>query len=114
VLSRHDLTREEAAHEYATLGYVPIPIPEGRKGPSTNDWPRIAVEVALAGFQTVKEGNVGLRLGEAGGGLLDVDLDCAEAIAIAPAYLPATATIHGRASAKRSHWWYRADGACMR
>src|SRR5690606_32997876 len=40
--------------------------------------------------------NVGIRLGDPSGGLVDVDLDCAEAIALAPTFLPPTATF-GRA-----------------
>ncbi|MGH1349039.1 MAG: bifunctional DNA primase/polymerase [Nannocystales bacterium] len=49
--------------------------------------------------------NVGVRLGAPSGGLVDVDLDCDEAVALAPLYLPTTATF-GRASKPKSHWVY--------
>lgn len=50
--------------------------------------------------------NVGVRLGEPSGNLVDVDLDCDEACALAPQYLPPTLTF-GRPSKPRSHWLYR-------
>jgi bifunctional DNA primase/polymerase-like protein len=54
---------------------------------------------------------VGVVLGEASGGLADVDLDAPEAIALADAFLPATGATFGRASKPRSHRIFVADGA---
>ena len=53
--------------------------------------------------------NVGVRLGGPSGGLVDVDLDCQEAVHLAPHFLPPTATF-GRASKPRSHWLYICSG----
>jgi putative DNA primase/helicase len=53
--------------------------------------------------------NIGIGLGRVSGGLVDVDLDCAEAVAVAPAFLPPTCTF-GRASRWRSHWLYKVTG----
>jgi hypothetical protein len=50
--------------------------------------------------------NVGIVLGPSSQGLTDVDLDCVEAIAIAPYILPRTEAIFGRASKRASHWLY--------
>lgn len=50
--------------------------------------------------------NVGIRLGEPSGGLVDIDLDSLEAVALAHHFLPPTATF-GRASKLRSHWVYQ-------
>jgi len=50
--------------------------------------------------------NVGLLLGEPSGWLVDVDLDCEEAIELAEHYLPPTNAITGRDGSPRSHWWY--------
>ena len=50
-------------------------------------------------------------IGEPSGWLVDVDLDCPEAIALADEYLPPTHSITGRPSALRSHRWYIAVGA---
>src|SRR5439155_610100 len=48
-------------------------------------------------------------LGEPSGGLVDVDLDCEEAEALAGDFLPHTGMIHGRPGRERSHWWYRVE-----
>jgi hypothetical protein len=53
--------------------------------------------------------NVGVILGAASGGLVDVDLDCPEARAAAPLVLPPTDLIGGRESAPDSHWWYAVE-----
>ncbi len=49
--------------------------------------------------------NIGLLTGEPSGWLVDVDLDCPEAVKIAERFLPSTLT-SGRASNPDSHWWY--------
>jgi hypothetical protein len=54
--------------------------------------------------------NVGIILGECSDWLVDVDLDCPEAIDLAPALLPPTLTF-GREGARRSHWLYKSVGA---
>jgi DNA polymerase-1 len=54
--------------------------------------------------------NVGVLLGEPSGGLVDIDLDCEEAIRAAPLLLPATPMTWGRPRAGgRSHYGYRVD-----
>jgi hypothetical protein len=53
--------------------------------------------------------NIGVQLGAASGGLTDVDLDCAEAIALANDLLPATAAVFGRETKKGSHRLYKTD-----
>jgi hypothetical protein len=50
-----------------------------------------------------------VQLGQASGGLTDVDLDCPEAIAVARYLLPMTGAVFGRASKRSSHWLYRSD-----
>jgi len=46
-----------------------------------------------------------------GTGLVDVDLDAAGAVAVAPDLLPSTDLVHGRTARARSHYWYWAPGA---
>lgn len=53
--------------------------------------------------------NVGVRLGDVSGGLVDVDLDCAEALPLAPLFLPPTATF-GHEAKPKSHWLYICPG----
>lgn len=54
--------------------------------------------------------NIGIKVG-ASSSLVDVDLDCPEALAIAEHFLPKTGLVHGRPSAPRSHPWYRVTDA---
>lgn len=54
--------------------------------------------------------NVGALLGSASRWLTDIDCDCAEAIQLAPFYLPRT-WCFGRASTPRAHYLYFSDGA---
>lgn len=53
--------------------------------------------------------NIGIVLGDRSNGLTDIDLDCPEAIAIAPLFLPSTDWKFGRASARESHWVYQLE-----
>jgi hypothetical protein len=69
---------------------------------------RITERGAAAHFDGV--GNIGVILGEASGGLVDIDLDCSEAIELAPEHLPTTEAIFGRQGKPRSHWLYRVNG----
>jgi RecA-family ATPase len=54
--------------------------------------------------------NIGVILGEASGGLTDADLDCHEAVELAPKVLLETGAVFGRASKPRSHHLYRVAG----
>lgn len=99
----------EAAERYAARGWVPIPIPRGEKAPAFYRWQRVTRDRALERFVDA-ESNVGILLGAPSAGLVDIDLDCAEAVELAPLFLPATATF-GRASKPRSHWIYVAVGS---
>jgi hypothetical protein len=93
----------EMAEKYIARGWQPVPLPAKCKGPQRRNWQR-------GGF-TVEDfdpqGNIGLLLGDAGAGLVDVDIDCDEAIEAAPDFLPATGWRFGRESRPASHWVYR-------
>ncbi|MBN8597221.1 MAG: bifunctional DNA primase/polymerase [Planctomycetes bacterium] len=104
-------SRLEAAREYLGLGYMPLPVPRQAKGCVLDNWTSLRFSEAELPQYFSGEGNVGLALGEVSGWLVDVDLDCDEAIALAPKFLPATEAKTGRASAPNSHWWYIASGA---
>src|SRR5437016_5204104 len=58
-----------------------------------------------------KYGNVGVRLGASSGGLVDVDIDCPEALVLKDIYLPASGARFGRNSKPLSHWLYITPGA---
>ena len=92
---------------YIRLGWSPIPIPHKSKGPLGNEWQNLRITQANARqWFNGEPQNIGVLLGKASGGLVDVDLDCAEAIGAAPFFLPRTRTF-GRASKRRSHWLYK-------
>lgn len=92
------------AREYISNNWLPIPLkgkipanPDGRPMLNWTDFRPSDIENEFSGQAT----NIGIRTDT----LTDVDLDCPEAIALAPAILPKTATF-GRSSAPQSHWVY--------
>jgi hypothetical protein len=95
------------ALSYIARGWNPVPIPHRTKAPRGDGWQhrRITQETAPHYFNGAAS-NIGVQLGAASNGLTDVDLDCAETIAIAPYILPATKAIFGRASKRNSHRLY--------
>ncbi len=101
----------EAAREYVRRGWRVVPIPFRQKRPVLTGWEQLRLEEADLHQYFDQPANVGLILGEQSGGLVDIDLDCVEARAIASNYLPATPAKTGRATAPDSHWWYIAEGA---
>lgn len=90
---------------YRAQGWAPVRIPPLSKAPVDRDWP--AIEYGPEHF--APGDNIGVKLGEPSDDLVDVDLDCLEAVRLAPAFLPPTITF-GRASKPRSHWIYRSPG----
>lgn len=104
----------KAAREYIARGYAPIPVPARSKNPDRAGWQN--ERHTLDDVDRVFEvgGNVGLLLGERSNGLVDVDLDCDEAIAAASYFLPQTERWHGHASRRSSHAWYVTDEPSLR
>jgi hypothetical protein len=99
-----------AAGHYLRLRRIPVPIPRtgGCKAPVLDRWPdlRPSDEDLDTLFPSDQALNIGLLLGEPSGGLIDIDLDAPEAVAIGRLLLPPTGWISGRRSKPRSHWWY--------
>ena len=95
-----------AARDYLRAGYAPIPIPPGQKAPAFKNWLNLRLTEFDLPNAFKNASNLGLLLGPASGDLVDVDLDCPEARALADEYLPPTAAITGRPSSPRSHHWY--------
>src|SRR5437879_5513027 len=80
----------DAAREYQQRGWAVVPIPCGAKGPVLPNWPTLRLfEADMPAYFRNGE-NVGVILGSASGGLVDVDLDSFEAIALADFFLPQT------------------------
>jgi putative DNA primase/helicase len=91
----------DIAAGYAAQGWHIVRLAPGTKVPTHADWPDKPAQPA--DFSDAD--NIGVALGKRSANLVDVDLDCSEAVALAPAFLPPTATF-GRASKPRSHWLY--------
>jgi hypothetical protein len=100
--------RRKAAAFFLRSGRLPIPLPPQSKAPSLAGWTELrpTAEDLDDLFPAGTDGNVGLLLGAPSRGLVDVDLDCPEALTVAGALLPATGWVSGRDSRPRSHWWY--------
>lgn len=108
------MTTLKIALDYIERGWSPVPIPYKEKAPIIKGWPalRISAETAPDYFKD-QQGNIGVLMGDASNGLVDIDLDCPEAIRLAKHFLPPTATF-GRDSGPRAHWLYKCENAGQR
>lgn len=104
-------TSLEAAVAYTRRGWRVVPIAAGAKGPTLRGWPALRLEEHDLPTQFRNDSNIGLILGEPSGWLVDVDLDCDEAVELAGQYLPVTGAVSGREGRPGSHRWYIAEGA---
>jgi hypothetical protein len=98
----------QAARDYLAMGWQPIPVPLRSKNPNRTGWEDERWTLEDVPQKFFPHGNIGVLTGEASHGLIDLDLDCAEAVALAPAFLPPTGFKSGRASNPYSHYWYLA------
>lgn len=101
----------EAARNYVRRGWCVVPVPFKQKRPVIKGWEQLRLAESDLDVYFDQPANLGLILGEPSGGLVDVDLDCAEARELADKYLPATTAKTGREGSENSHWWYIAAGA---
>src|SRR5882672_6614540 len=105
-------TTLDTAADYFSRGWQPVPIGFQKKKPTVKEWQNLEVtEATLPKYFNSTKQNVGVQLGPRSKGLTDIDLDCAEAITLAPSYLPRTNSCFGRASKQRSHFLYYIDDA---
>jgi hypothetical protein len=109
-------TTPDAARDCIRRGFCPVPFPRGAKGPTVTGWTnwRFTEDDVLREFRP--DHNMGIRLGDDVGRLVCVDLDCPEALALAPDFLLPTPAVLGRPNRPASHWLYRvtADGGTGR
>ena len=100
---------QRAAHAILAKGWQPVRVKRGDKEPLDKGWQTRRFAEAEISREFV-DCNVGVLLGEASGGLVDVDCDTPEAAIIAAALLPATAC-YGRPGNPRSHYLFVSPGA---
>lgn len=100
-----------SAYDYVARGWSLVRLPSGQKAPRGRNWQKTAINAADAVERHFRgPTNIGVLLGTASGGLVDIDLDCPEACALADKILPPAAAVFGRASKPRSHRLYRVEG----
>lgn len=100
----------EVAGNFFKLGWMPLPVPFKSKNPSFTNWSQFSItESVLSKHFGAKPQNIGVLLGTPSRGLVDIDLDCAETVLLAPLLLPDTGSTFGRESKRRSHWLYYSD-----
>lgn len=100
-----------AAREYHRRGWAVVPIPARSKAPKAAGWDKRIFRADKLGRVFGAGDNIGVILGPRSAGLVDIDLDCSEVLALADLYLPATQAVFGRASKPRSHRVYDAPEA---
>jgi len=106
VTSLERITPLDAARDYTRRRWSVVPVPRGKKAPELRGWQNLRLTEEELPSRISADTNLGLLLGEPSGGLIDVDLDASEAIAVADFFLPKTPRVHGRLSKPRSHRWY--------
>jgi hypothetical protein len=104
------MTVLEIALTYIRRGWNPVPVEYRAKKPIGKAWQdRVITENTAPQFFNGAPMNIGVILGPTSQGLTDIDLDCAEAITLAPYILPRTAALFGRKSKRASHRLYTTD-----
>lgn len=78
----------DAAVTYLTRRWQPVPIPPKSKNPGFDEWQKFTCTPDEVAHHFNGAGNIGMLLGEPSGGLVDIDLDCPEAVFLAPRLLP--------------------------
>lgn len=106
----HYTSRLSAAQHYRELGLAVTPVLARSKQPLLKNWP----EAKIAGDELARRfadgaTNIGVILGAASGGLVDIDLDDPLCASLAQELLPETNAVFGRASKLASHRLYRCD-----
>lgn len=95
-----------AARRYLRWGWQVVPIPHREKAPRLKEWQKLRLEESDLHHYFHDGDCVGVLLGKPSKRLTDTDLDCLEAIFLAPNFLPETGRIFGHKSKPDSHYLY--------
>ena len=98
-----------AADTLIAEGWAVLPVPHGRKQAAVS-W----LDKTFSRDDFGPDDNIAGKCGEPSGWKIDIDLDHALAVKIAPSFLPPTKLIHGRPGKLTSHYWYHCVGAKTR
>lgn len=109
--SRGKLNSVSVARSWLKLGILPVPLYPGSKRPrGGKEWNALRVEHDTVPHFFKSGDNVGGLWGEPSNWIVDVDLDCPEAVELAVHLLPET-FVYGRRNRPASHYLYRCEGA---
>ena len=100
------------AFHYLDQGYSPIPVKYQTKKPLLKDWNQgglITQDNVEKHFSDDK--NIGIVLGQASNGLVDIDIDAEDVLDLAQDFLPSTDMRFGRESRRGSHWIFKVPDA---
>ena len=108
----NNIYTQERVSEYVNLGFAPIPVQFKSKAPVNNGWPELRISHDnLDKYFNGHPSNIGILTGEPSKGLVDVDIDAANALRFAQWFLPPTDCIFGHELKPKSHWVYRVPDA---
>src|SRR5882672_7304701 len=106
------LTPLQIAESILARNWNPVPVRYKSKIPIGDVWQKLIItRDNIATHFNGTRMNVGFQLGRNSKGLTDIDLDCDEAIELAPHFLPKTPAYFGRRSKPNSHLLYTIDDA---
>lgn len=94
------MTTRDWAQRYIDAGYQVVPLKPRTKEPYAEGW----LKLVFQPDDFDPNDNIGLR---SVNGLVAIDLDSVEAVAVADDFLPPTEMVYGRPSKLRSKRWYR-------
>ena len=97
---------ENVIEVYIGAGWTPCPVKTRAKQPVYPGWPQTDRSEALNLFEANPGCNIGIVLGDASNGIVDLDLDDMVAVKVAPTIMPDTGVRFGRASKTTSHYIY--------
>jgi len=107
--SRHDVLH--SARKYIRRHWKVVPIRPNKKVPRRKEWQNERIKESEISDYFREGDNIGILWGKPSHWVIDVDLDCNEAVALAPSFLPETGRVYGRESRQSSHYVYESKGA---
>jgi Bifunctional DNA primase/polymerase, N-terminal len=98
-----------AARRYTRRGWRVVPVPYKKKECLLLGWPTLRLHESGLRSHFSGKTNIGVLLGKPSGNLVDVDLDCREAVTLADQILPRSDMVYGRDSRPAAHRFYLVD-----
>lgn len=107
--SKHSVLR--SARKYILRHWKVVPIRPKEKAPRLKEWQKQRIKESEIPDHFHEGDNIGILWGRPSHWVVDVDLDCSEAVVLAPSFLPNTDMVYGRETRPTSHYLYRSEGA---